>query len=237
MAGRCWIFVGWLPSEVDGGALAQGCRLLNAHEVFAARQPSGTHWKNFPPVELALTLPDFDVDCFSCETYTFVSERLRKALRLPPHAVQYFDVDAGSSSARVRENNYKIMNVASLEDAVDTASSSLVMGRLTPSSPEMVMSHGDLVFADCTPRYEMFHDRVVRGHVFCSDALALRVLVAGCTGVRFFDPTRYRFARPNVFRTVRGVEREDWNADTDALETRLVEPIDAVQGSEHDHRQ
>lgn len=225
---RFWIFSPWLmANEVDLDLLAENCALLNASEVYEAVQAAGTRWKNFPIARLALTMEDFNFDCFSRESCTFVSKRLREAMALPPDAAQFLEVDLTESAARVQANDYKIMNIAVLEDAIDVSSSDLAMGRLAPGSPEIVMSHGDLrVAPSFHPKYEMFHDRAVRGHVLCTDALALRVLKAGCTGVRFFDVRQFRFGRLNPFRTLRGVERDgDWDPSRGVLETELIEAI------------
>ena len=213
--------------EIDLDSLAENCTLMNGAEVFDARQAPGTMWRNFPIAELALTMETFDADCFSWESCTFVSKRMREAMALPPDAAQFFEVDLSGSAARVQANDYKIMNIAVLEDAIDVSQSGLAMGRLAPGSPEIAMSHGDLrIPPSFHPKYDMFHDRAVRGHVFCTDSLAIRVLKAGCTGVRFFDVTQFRFGKLNPFRTLRGIERDgDWDPIRGTLETELIEAI------------
>ena len=213
--------------EVDLDELSKKCRLLNNAEIYSARQPTGIRWSNFPIAKLVLTMERFDFDCFIWESYTFVSSRLRTAMALPPAAVQYFDVDDSRCSPQIQTNAYKIMNVTVMEDAIDVSSSGLVMGRLAKDSPEIVTGHGNLHFRqNFHPTYEMFCDRAVLGHDFCTDSLALRVLNAGCTGVRFFDAERFQPASRAPFRTLRGVERTGaWDPIHRTLDTELIEPI------------
>lgn len=220
---RFWIFAPWLM-EVDLGTLVEHCTLLNSAEVFGARQSAGTMWSNFPTAGLELTMEDFNADCFTWESFTFVSRRLRQAMALPPAAVQFFDIDASRSAPRVQANDYKVMNVAVLEDAIDMWKASPIIGRALDGS-EGIVGFGKSFPSTFRPTHEIFHDRVVLGHVFCTDALALRVLRAGCTDVRFFDPARFLFRPSDPFRTVRGIEQSSWDPLGKTFETRLIETI------------
>jgi hypothetical protein len=78
--------------------------------------------------------------------------------------------------------------------------------------------------ADVVPDYELFHDQFF-GELFCTDAMALRLLQFGCTGVRFIDPAHMTGNRVR-FRTLRGVEQEEeWLSTKRILHTDLVEVI------------
>lgn len=220
---RFWIFAPWLM-EVNSETLVKHCTLLNSADVFGARQPAGTTWTNFPTASLVLTMEEFNVDCFTWESYTFVSNRLRQAMALPSSAVQFFDIDASRSTSLVRANDYKIMNVANLADAIDISVQVPIMARALDGS-EGIVGFGKSFPSTFRPTHEIFHDRVVLGHVFCTDALALRVLRAGCTDVRFFDPARFLFRPSDPFRTVRGIEQNSWDPLSKTFETRLIETI------------
>lgn len=220
---RFWIFTPWLM-DVDLGTLVKHCTLLNGAEVFGARQPAGTMWTNFPTAILALTMEDFNADCFTWESYTFVSKRLRDAMALSSAAVQFLEVDASRSASGVQANDYKIMNVAILEDAIDISAQVPIMGRSLDGS-EGIVGFGKSFPSTFRPTHDIFHDRMVRGHVFCTDALALRVLSAGCTDVRFFDPAQFLFRPSDPFRTVRGIEQNSWDATSETFETKLIGAI------------
>lgn len=213
---RFWIVTPWLVDAECSDALAELRPLLNAQEVFEARQPSGTVWRNFPRARLRLPVERFATDCFALEGCTFVSERLRSAMALSPEAAQFFDVDLSECSEAVRASDYKIMNVSTLEDAVDEWETISIA-----ETKIATLAFGKAVKKGFRPANVIFHDRIVRGHVFCTDALAMRVLPAGCTSVRFFDPATLRFWPTDTFRTLRGLERQ--NQQT--LETELVEEI------------
>jgi hypothetical protein len=58
---------------------------------------------------------------------------------------------------------------------------------------------------NANPRHQLFYDKQYSSHPACTDALALRILAAGCTGVRFFD-LHYWFRAKRFFRSLRGIE-------------------------------
>lgn len=213
--GRYWIVQAWLSGD-DFEVLAKRCSMPHAAEVWEARQPSGTVWRDFPTARLKVPIDGFAADCFTWEGFTFVSKRLRAAMALPENATQFFDVDLSQSSQSVQACDYKIMSVSALEDAIDLSAEPAVTSR-----DGAVIGFGKAFYPDFQPAYDVFHDRMVRGHVFCTDALALRVLSAGCTSIRFFDPARFQFLPTDTFRTLRGVEWENWETSR----TELVEPI------------
>ncbi|HYD36173.1 MAG TPA: hypothetical protein VEA60_01080, partial [Allosphingosinicella sp.] len=77
---------------------------------------------------------------------------------------------------------------------------------------------------NATPRHRLFHDEQFIGSRFCTDELAMAVLRAGCTGVRFFDPRHSDSSAPMRFRTLRGVEQEgDWDPVNKIEHTTVVE--------------
>lgn len=137
-------------------------------------------------------------------------------MALSPEAAQFFDVDLSECSEAVRASDYKIMNVSTLEDALDECETMSIAGTKIGT-----LRFGKAIKEGFRPANDIFHDRMVRGHVFCTDALAMRVLAAGCTSMRFFDPATFQFSPMDTFRTLRGVERQ--NRQT--LENELIEEI------------
>jgi len=92
---------------------------------------------------------------------------------------------------------------------------------MEPSPGPLLPSHR----RDAEPKHEIFYDRFFK-LLYCTDELALRVLRAGCSGIRFFDPTR-RFGGPaSAFRTLRGLEHEDkWDPFRKILRTKLIQEM------------
>ena len=226
---RFWQFAEWRPYEFDGETFIKHCSFLNNEEVVNAGIMTTHDFRRepFPIVQLAITLPEFDADCFRWNAFTFISERMRDAMALGPAEIQYFDVDASASAPLPRSKNYKVMNIPITEDISDPALSNYQMRRLTPDTPEVpILVHEIAIQPDARPTHHLFWDKFFRGYVFCTDALAMRVLRAGCTGVRFFDPSRMSLIRPKRFRTLRGVEETgDWDSVNKVLHTTLVEAI------------
>lgn len=226
---RIWQFAKWGPYEVDGEAFVENCSLLNQDEVDLAGALITRDFRHeaFPVVQLQLTLTDYDADCFMYNMLTFVSERMRNAMALGPTEIQYFDVDTRASAPLPRSKNYKVMNIPVIEDVSDPLLSNYQMRRLTPDTPEVpILVHEIAIRPDAQPTHQLFWDKFFRGYTFCTDALAMRVLRAGCTGVRFFDTSRISLLRPKRFRTLRGVEESgDWDSVNKILHTTLVEAI------------
>jgi len=229
MMNRFWQFAEWGPYEIDGETFLKHCRLLNHDEVSRAGSLITRDFRHepYPVVELQLTLPEFGADCFLYNMLTYVSERMRDAMALGPSEIQYFDVDASSSAPLPRSKNYKVMNIPVVEDISNPAMSDFQMRRITPDTPEVPILVNEIAIRpDAQPTHQLFYDKFFRGQRFCTDALAMRVLRAGCTGVRFFDPSRISLMRPKRFRSLRGVEESgDWDSVNKVLHTTLVEAI------------
>lgn len=224
-----WLFVPVLPRDIDPQVLGRNCGFLNGVEVFRARQAPGKFWTNaFPVAELALKLEDFAVDCFEFDTYTLVSERFRNAMALDPSEIQYLDVDAEQSARLPRAMKYKILNVPVVEEVSDRQNSSFINGPPSSKASEgVVLSTGKIAIRpDCAPEHELFSDRFFIGYWFCTDSLALRLLRAGCTGIRFYDPATFGIKGPNRFRTLRGLEEDaKWDPIRKIQHTKLIKEI------------
>ena len=120
------------------------------------------------------------------------------------------------------------MNIPVDEDISDPPNSryqvkQLLLGyALTPTRVESIAFR-----RDAEPVHPLFYDTFFRGLSFCTEALAMRVLKAGCTGVRFFDPGQLSRTLPKRFRTVRGIEEDgEWDPVKKIARTKLIEAID-----------
>jgi hypothetical protein len=173
--------------------------------------------------KLTLTLESFDLDCFYWNGFTFVSEKMRRAMALGPSDIQYFDVDASESAPLPRSKNYQTMHVPVTEDLADLVNSDYICrhrpdGSVRPDG----MPHSLVFRQDAEPAHEIFYDRHFKV-IYCTDEFALRVLRAGCTGAFFFDPSR-PFGSQTRLRTLRGVEEiVKWTKTL--LRTKLIEAI------------
>ncbi|MBL8537868.1 MAG: hypothetical protein JNM59_10740 [Hyphomonadaceae bacterium] len=176
--------------------------ILNGWDVFNARQAMGTVWKDFPVAHLKISSDEFDIDCFSWEGYIFVSEKLREAFGLSPADVQYLEVDSSQSGSLASSKHYKILNVPVVETA-------------------------ELASDEVALRHSLFFHHSSPGQLFCTDALALRVLRAGCTGVRFLELSSLGVSQRQRYRTLRGVEEGgEWDPVRKVVDSTVVEQID-----------
>jgi hypothetical protein len=216
----------WLPHHIGLGKMNKHCGFSNHAEMFRSHLPGGEFAKDgLPTAKLELTLEDFDVDCFMEGSFTLVSEKMRSAMALGPTDVQYFEVDASRSARLPQSKHYQIMHIPVTEDVSDPENSDYTYyhhsdGSISGGSPNVVAFR-----PDAEPKHEIFYDRFFK-LIYCTDELALRVLRAGCSGIRFFDPTRSFGGPASVFRTVRGLEHEDkWDPFRKILRTKLIQEM------------
>jgi hypothetical protein len=230
---RIWEFAPWLPYEIGLEKLVPNCQFLNSEEVHLAGMSSG-HKRNtpFPVPRLELTLSNFSVDCFIWEGYTLVSERMRSVMALPQDEVEYFSVDASSSCEIPRAMNYMVMSVA-VTDRVSYPQETKEFFSEQDFLASM-MPDAKSINVDGTPRHRLFHDEHFIGSIYCTDELAMSVLRAGCTGVRFLDPRYSPLVGPMRFRTLRGVEQEGaWDPVRKVEHTTLIEEVTEPQFGGH----
>jgi hypothetical protein len=136
--------------------------------------------------------------------------------------IQYFDVDFSQPAPLPRSKHYQIMHVPVIEDVSDLERSEYAL-RHRPQGVEVLGIPGAVAFrSDAEPAHEIFDDRFFKV-VFCTDELALRVLRAGCTQMRFLDPADLRGW--NRFRTLRGVEESNWDAKRKRFCNTLIREI------------
>jgi hypothetical protein len=222
-----WMFMPWLPYHISRGRLNKHCRFSNDMEMFRSRPAVGEFERSgVPTARLELTLESFDVDCFLEGSFTLVSEKMRAAMALGPTDIQYFDVDASRSACLPQSKHYQIMHVPVTEDVSEPEDSDYLCRHSPDGSVRLVGVPDALAFRlDAKPKHEIFYDRFFK-IIYCNDELALRVLRAGCSGLRFFDPTRPFGGNGSAFRTARGVEEEvAWDPFRKKLRTKLIREI------------
>ena len=175
-------------------------------------------------VELTMLREDFEDDYFNWGGVMFASEKLRNVMALDAPVVNFLEVDDSKSAALPRSKRYQIMQPL-LEDDVSDKSRSRYSWqprrlRHRPQSAErrrIRPRKGDVppyvysiaVRPDFEPDCDLFYDSFFANTLFCTDALALRVLEAGCVGMSFVSPLGYRKGRPKVRRTLDGVEENE----------------------------
>jgi hypothetical protein len=221
-----WKFMPWLPYQVSLSKYNKYCGFSNSAEMFQAGLPAGQFEEGaFPTAKLELRLESFDFDCFLEGRSTLVSEKMRSAMALGPADVQYFDVDASKSAPLPQSKRYQIMHIPVTEDVSDPQNSDYTThhfadGSVSGGSPLSVAFR-----PDAAPAHDIFYDRFFK-LMYCTDEFALRVLRAGCSGIRFFDPTLPFVQIFSAFRTVRGVEKEvTWDPFRKILRTKIIREI------------
>ena len=205
-----WMFTPWLPNSVNAGQWLGRCDLLNSPEIRRALPAPGEFARNAVPVA-RMTFADesYDRDCFQIGPLTFVSEKLRRAMALGPADIQYFDVDVDRSQSAPLplSKHYQLMHVPVAEDVSDPEHSEYTL-RHRPDGLELFGCPDAVTFRPgAEPAHDIFYDRFFQ-LTFCTDELALRVLWAGCTGLRFVDPARLKRGL-GPYRTLRGVEEDN----------------------------
>ena len=216
----------WLSPHIGLGKLNKHCAFSNETEMFWSHPAAGKFAKKeLPTAKLELTLKNLDFDCFPWGMFTLVSEKMRSAMALGPADVQYFEVDSSQSARLPQSKHYQIMHIPVTEDVSDPQNSDYTThhfadGSVSGGSPLSVAFR-----PDAAPAHDIFYDRFFK-LMYCTDEFALRVLRAGCSGIRFFDPTLPFVQIFSAFRTVRGVEKEvTWDPFRKILRTKIIREI------------
>jgi len=210
------------PGEVTvESIILRDQHLLNRDQTFALSLFWRSRQGSIPPAHLQLRVEDFDEDYFESDGCYFVSEQFRDAMALGPSTVRYFDVDASWSAPLPRSKNYQIMASLVEDDVLDWEASAEFFTPPIIDSPARDMH----VRTDAVPKHELFVDNNLGKSLLCTDALALRILEAGCTGMRFYD-LKYHFRPRRIFRTLHGLEESlGWDEVNDVEITKPFEPL------------
>jgi hypothetical protein len=216
-----WQFSPWPPQWLNPGYFIGCFEFLNGAELVRARPTDGEFVRNeLPTLQIEFAAEDFDPDCFDWYGFTLVSEQMRRAMALGPSDIQYFEVDSSRAAPLPRSKRYQIMHVPVAEEVSDPEHSEYSL-RHRPEGVELFGRPRTVAFRpDAEPAHEIFYDRFFKV-TFCTDALALRVLKAGCTGMRFLDPD----LRNGLFRTLRGLEESKYDPAQKAMCDNLIREI------------
>ena len=206
----------------NSGEMATAEHLLNrTHRWFSTadkvRQPGAVRAPpGFPRPFFSLPRKRFAPDFFEFGSYWLASRRLRDVLALPEHVVQYWPVELLAGTVEAEAQDYHWIRVLLAQYAMDWARSTYKMGTIRNyvTGRRILWSRGITRFVvrpDLRPTAELFRAVEVWGHgALVTDALAERVLRAGCTGVAFQDPrTAHIYQGIKLYRTADGVRERD----------------------------
>lgn len=219
------MFAPWSPQQRNADYLAERCEFLNPAELLRARPVDGEFARDRLPIaRIKFIAEDYDDDCFQLDKFTFVSEKMRRAMALGPSDIQYFDVDVSRSASLPRLKKYQIMHIPVTENVSDPEHSDYLF-RQRPDGSELEGDPIAVAFRpDAEPAHEIFYDRFFKV-IFCTDEFALRVLQAGCTGMRFLDPVEPFGLRFGYHRTLRGVEEDKWDQRQKIFCSKVIREI------------
>ena len=220
-----WVVTPWSPHWNNWKPLWSGYEFWNAAEMLPLLPAAGEFaGAALPIARLEFTREDFDDDCFQLGKFMFVSAKMRRVMALSSSGIQYFDVDSGQSEPLTRSKRYQLMHVPVAEDVTDPDRSDYTF-RHRPEGVELWGIPKAVAFRpDAEPTHEIFYDRFFK-IALCTDEFALRVLQAGCTGIRFLDPAHLN-RTGSCYRTLRGVEKADeWDPVRKISYTKLIREI------------
>ena len=215
-----WLLREWLRRE--DGVPRLNYELDNFGEMIDAGLFKGkARDKPGPSPKLAITRNDFDFDFFVVHLWMFVSEHLMQVMDLNSSDYGFFDVDGRDSEPLPRSKNYKMMEIYASEDVTDPSGARFETYQPYPHSDPFTELRGVTIRPDASPKRPLFYDPNTE-ELFCTEALAIKVLKAGCTGLNFVEPSEFKEEQP-LIRTLRGVERlMDLDLDTAEQITEFV---------------
>lgn len=147
----------------------------------------------WPRPRLSLTETDFAPDYFYQDGYHFCSRRLRDALAQPTDVVQFLPIDLVAGGEAVRAQDYAMMHILARQPVVDLARSDCrveeITQRVSGRTLRIVTWVDRLALLDgLEPLSGIFRLQEMKSWTMVTDALAARVLHAGCTGLEFCAP-------------------------------------------------
>ena len=152
----------------------------------------------FPVLRLALPAKRFAPDFFDFGRYHFCSARFREALaQREGVAVQYAPVELVCGHKATRAQDYRLLRILVSESPLDMQQSICrveeIVNVVTGRRRSYLRSLNRIVAAEgFVPKSEIFRIEEAPTNVLVTDALAERLLQAGCTGMDFQDPTVHR---------------------------------------------
>ena len=165
---------------------------------FYASLPGDSPWPDSLPSDFPiprLRMPDSGLapDYFKWGMWRFASARLRAAMALPDDAVDYRPAVIEGGSHQARDQDYALMYVRAFAAAIDLETSDLgwrqVISHKTGNPVISVSGISQIrVRPDLDVPADLFTDANATIVLLATDALAERVMAAGCTGVWFVHP-------------------------------------------------
>jgi hypothetical protein len=160
---------------------------------------------------LRLAMPqDVAPDYFGYDAFTIVSRRLKDAMAQPEHVLQFIPIELVEGGEQARAREYHLMHILIRQPAIDLERSEGELedyvNRLTGKPSKRFRFVTRLALRkDLHPLAEIVQVEERLSLLLVSDALAERVLRAGCTGVEFSDPAnRQTGKRVERYRTLHG---------------------------------
>ena len=225
---RLWLlYEDWKLSEVrlypkNTGRVLNGMEIADAVTAFHASLAGDAPWpdpypSDFPAPRVRFAeqrLPDFNI----AQNLTFVSERMRHAMDVPESAAEFLPVRNLSRTLRARAAQYSLLHVRAFADAIDAARSDCQVETYASAKTQGTCERyigltGIRLRPGFTPPADLFRDTVEQTILFATDALAERVIGAGCTGVQFRHPLWFAPGCEQVVKTRGGAARVVWDAD------------------------
>ena len=214
-------------------------RLLSGHQLedalvaFYASLPGDRPWPDQLPADFPvprLRLPDtgFAPDYVERGSWRFASARLRAAMALPDRAVDYRPAVIEEGSRQAHDQDYALMYVRAFAAAIDLETSDLGWRRIiSHKTGNPVISVSGIsqirVRPDLDVPADLFKDANATIVLLATDALAERVMAAGCTGVWFVHPLWLISPDSSyVIRTAEGFAKVTWFEDRDDTEIRPI---------------
>jgi hypothetical protein len=156
----------------------------------------------------------FSPDWFYFNGLDYFSSKLADALAQPPELIQYFPVYLDCQGEAALAQNYKVARILAHQSAMDLQRSEYKFDFRTGEDGKTMFFHLGFVrkfvlHESFEPKYEVFRvDEAPVVRILATDALAERVLKAGCTGVQFkhLDTPDFPGGTPVTIRTARGVK-------------------------------
>ena len=185
---------------------------MSEYDLAIATGDGDSFWpENFPLPVAALPDWPFAPDFWRFGSYDFASRRLRDALAQPVDVIQFLPFDLVRASVAARAQDYRWMRVLPRQPAMDIARSDCEVADYVDGltgKPGKYLREIDrfALLEGVVPLTEIFRLDESPSYILATDALAGRVLRAGCTGIEFSDPANLRGGKRIVrIRTADGI--------------------------------
>ncbi|MBX7483873.1 hypothetical protein [Qipengyuania qiaonensis] len=173
-------------------------------------------WPDDAPVpHIVLDEPDFHPDYFECESWRIVSARMAEAMALKSDDADLIPVTLTGNCAKAKAMEYRWLRIRTFTDFLDlertNCSWEWATSRKTGNRYRDVHVRGHICFLpEAVAPAGLFEDES-GASIFATDALALRVIEAGCVGMIFDHPFWKLSARVRIVRGRNGPERHIYN--------------------------